>query len=126
MTVSYRGNIVTVIIKAGEGNPPVIQLSDGYTYEKIHILVATNVLYLFPYMHLIPNSVLDFPCVNETSPCTVQPVLRDPSGEAELIFLIEKFGKIPNTHYFDKAFEPILVTGDDGTEYNVIPSDQFK
>lgn len=26
----------------------------------------------------------------------------------------------------DKAFEPILVTGDDGNEYNVIPSDQFK
>lgn len=23
-------------------------------------------------------------------------------------------------------FEPILVTGDDGNEYNVIPSDQFK
>lgn len=28
--------------------------------------------------------------------------------------------------YFDTAFEPILVTGDDGKEYNVIPSDQFK
>lgn len=27
---------------------------------------------------------------------------------------------------FDKAFEPILVVGDDGKEYNVIPSDQFK
>mgnify|MGYP001095926717 CR=1 FL=1 len=27
---------------------------------------------------------------------------------------------------FDKAFEPILVTGEDGNEYNVIPSDQFK
>ena len=26
----------------------------------------------------------------------------------------------------DIKFEPILVTGDDGTEYNVIPSDQFK
>lgn len=28
--------------------------------------------------------------------------------------------------HFDKAFDPILVTGDDGNEYNVIPSDQFK
>lgn len=27
---------------------------------------------------------------------------------------------------FDTAFEPILVKGDDGKEYNVIPSDQFK
>lgn len=24
------------------------------------------------------------------------------------------------------SFEPILVTGDDGNEYNVIPSDRFK
>lgn len=40
--------------------------------------------------------------------------------------LIEKFGQIPDSHYFDKTFEPILVTGDDGNKYNVIPSDQFK
>lgn len=39
---------------------------------------------------------------------------------------IVKFGQIPDSHYFDAAFEPILVTGDDGNEYNVIPSDQFK
>lgn len=32
----------------------------------------------------------------------------------------------PDNHYFDKAFDPILVTGDDGNEYNVIHSDQFK
>lgn len=40
--------------------------------------------------------------------------------------LIEKFGQIPDAHYFDNAFEQILVTGEDGNEYNVIPSDQFK
>lgn len=39
---------------------------------------------------------------------------------------IIKFGQIPDSHYFGTAFEPILVTGDDGNEYNVIPSDQFK
>lgn len=33
---------------------------------------------------------------------------------------------LPDAHYFDRAFDPILVTGDDGNEYNVIPSDQFK
>lgn len=31
-----------------------------------------------------------------------------------------------DANYFNKAFEPILVTGDDGNTYNVIPSDQFK
>lgn len=40
--------------------------------------------------------------------------------------LIEKFGQIPDTHYFDKALAPISVTVDDGNKYNVIPSDQFK
>lgn len=34
MNVFYQGNFVTVIINEGEGNPPVIRLSDGYTYEK--------------------------------------------------------------------------------------------
>lgn len=47
-------------------------------------------------------------------------------GPVVRINRIEKFGQIPDTHYFDKAFERILVTGDDGNEYNVIPSDQFK
>lgn len=40
--------------------------------------------------------------------------------------IIEKFGQIPDPHYFDKAFDPILVTGEDGKEYKCIPSDQFK
>lgn len=42
MTVLYQGNFVTVSFKAGDGNPPVIRLLDGYTFEKIHILTATN------------------------------------------------------------------------------------
>lgn len=50
----------------------------------------------------------------------------DASVPAELRFTIEKFGQILDPHYFDKEFEPILVIGDDGNEYNMIPSDQFK
>lgn len=45
---------------------------------------------------------------------------------APITFLITKFGQIPNANYFDKAFDPILVVGNDGNEYNVIPSNQFK
>ena len=72
---------------------------------KIHILVAANVGFLFPYMQISPNFKLDFPCINATSPCTIQPVLLNTSAKAELKFLIEEFGQIPNTHYFDKAFD---------------------
>lgn len=52
--------------------------------------------------------------------------IHDVTAAASLRLLITKFGQIPDTRYFLTAFEPILVTGDDGNEYNVIPSDQFK
>lgn len=52
--------------------------------------------------------------------------LFDNTKEQRFTFIITKFGQIPDPHYFNKAFDPILVVGDDGKEYNVIPSDQFK
>lgn len=64
--------------------------------------------------------------VNSKSPCTLLPVVSDNTKSAYARILIMKFGQIPDAHYFDKAFEPILVVGDEGNEYNVIPSDQFK
>ena len=33
---------------------------------------------------------------------------------------------LTDSRYFNAAFEPISVVGDDGKEYNVIPSDQLK
>lgn len=35
-------------------------------------------------------------------------------------------GNANESSQFGYSFEPILVVGDDGKEYNVIPSDQFK
>lgn len=64
--------------------------------------------------------------VNYKSPCVLRPLILDNTKPAYLRILIFKFGQIPDPHYFDAAFKPILVTGDDGKEYNVIPSDQFK
>ena len=52
--------------------------------------------------------------------------VQDIKKDADIRLSIEKFGQIPDPHYFDKAFEPILVTGEDGKEHKVIPSDQFK
>ena len=67
-----------------------------------------------------------FPPINSKSPCVLYPIKRDETKPAYLRFIITKFGQIPDPHYFDKIFEPILVTGEDGNEYPVIPSDQFK
>lgn len=126
MNIKYQGNFVSIYLPENEGNPPAIRLSDGYTYEKINIVFADNIRFLIPYMQIATNNKLYFPCIDSKSPCTIQPVISNTSAKAELKFLIEKFGQIHDEHYFDKAFEPILVTGDDGNEYKVIPSDQFK
>lgn len=97
--ITYRGPVIYIHFDANEllANSTIIQLPDGYTYERVLILASNLSLYI-----------------------------ADISKEAEIRLTIEKFGQIPDNHYFDKAFDPILVTGDDGNEYNVIPSDQFK
>ena len=69
---------------------------------------------------------MTFPPINSKSPCILHPVKVNNTKSADLRILIIKFGQIPDQHYFDKTFDPILVTGNDGNEYNVIPSDQFK
>lgn len=105
----------------GNANEP---LQYGYSFEQINLLSATN---CYPINNL--SSLLlgkrTFPPVNSKSPCQLSYAIIDTKA-ASFRAIIEKFGQIPNTHYFDKEFEPILVTGDDGKEYNVIPSDQFK
>lgn len=126
MTIVTQGNFISITIPANEGQPSAIQLPNGYSFEKLRIAVLSNISYLIPYMQISMNQVYTFPVVDSKSPCYVQPLIGDISKNSEIKFYIEKFGQIPDTHYFDKAFEPILVTGEDGKEYNVIPSDQFK
>nr|DAQ79129.1 MAG TPA: hypothetical protein [Caudoviricetes sp.] len=43
-----------------------------------------------------------------------------------IVISFDEFGQIPDPYYFNSVFNPILVTGGDGNEYYVIPSDQFK
>lgn len=126
--IQYSGNFIRIYFKANEltKDHTTIQLQDGYTYERLHINSANNVKELFPYMSISRGDTITFPVVNGKSPSTIAVYVPDITKEAELRITIEKFGQIPDTHYFDTAFEPILVTCGDGKEYNVIPSDQFK
>lgn len=126
MNITIQGNFISITIPPNEGQPTIIQLPAGYSYEKIRIAVLNNISYLIPYMQISLNQIYTFPPVDSKSPCYIQPLLGDVSKPSEIKFYIEKFGQIPDTHYFDKAFDPILVVGDDGKEYNMIPSDQFK
>jgi hypothetical protein len=128
MTNEFKGNCVRIFINANEltSKRVPITLPDGYSLETIHITYLSNITELMPYFLIAANSVYHIPPVRSHSPAAFNLLVGDLSKSAEIRFLIEKFGQIPDTHYFDKAFEPILVTGEDGNEYNVIPSDQFK
>lgn len=126
--IQYSGNFIRIIFEANELSKEhtTIQLKDGYTYERLHINLADNVKELVPYMSISTGDTITFPVVNSKSPSTIDIFVPDITKKAEIRITIEKFGQIPDIHYFDNPFKPILVKGDDGKEYNVIPSDQFK
>lgn len=127
MTNIVNGCNITLKLAANEStsNDYVYILPSGYTINTIYITSLTNVEAINRAL-IQRNTRLVFPVVNSKSPSYIGLYISDLTKAAEIRFTIEKFGQIPDDHYFDKAFKPILVTGDDGKEYNVIPSDQFK
>lgn len=127
MRQSYHGSFIHILFDANElsEGTTTIQLPDGYTYERILIHYIENIE-LSLYMPLERGDDITFPVVNSRSPSVLPLRIKDVSKKADIKLSIEKFGQIPDAHYFDKAFEPILFTGEDGNEYIVIPSDQFK
>ena len=126
MNLYVAGNIIEVTFDVDEPQQSgFVTLPDGYSYEKVNIIFATN---CYPIHRLSSDNLgtRTFPPINSKSPCEFAYAIIDTTKSASFRAVIEKFGQIPDIHYFDKAFEPILVVGDDGKEYNVIPSDQFK
>lgn len=126
MLITYKGNCIILQYEAGE-TPEPIQLADGYSFDTIAIIGSSNLTEIYKGITFVPGMTMRFPPVNSKSPCILHPVVHDKTKSAYIRILIMKFGQIPDAHYFDtQTFEPILVVGDDGNEYNVIPSDQFK
>lgn len=125
MTITYRGNFIIIRYDIGDPSVP-ITLRDGYSFETLVINALNNISVIYDEIVVTQNMHITFPPINSKSPCLIKPILLDSTKPGIIRFSIEKFGQIPDAHYFDNAFEPILVTGDDGKEYNVMPSDQFK
>lgn len=123
----FKGNCIRIYIAANElTNKRVpITLPAGYSYETIRILYVSNIREISPYFFITRDTSYHIPPVRSHSPSTFNLLVENLSVNAEIRILIEKFGQIPDAHYFDNIFEPILVQGD-GKEYKVIPSDQFK
>lgn len=120
MTIRYKGNFVSIHYEANE-TPELIQLPDGYSFDTISVLRSNNINAIYDEIGF-NGFPMTFPPINSKSPCILHPVKVDNTKSADIRILIIKFGQIPDSHYFD----PILVTGDDGNTYPVIPSDQFK
>lgn len=125
MTINVKGNSIRITLSANENNIDVL-LPDGYSYEQILLTAIVNINYINPNCAASVASLYTYPPVNNKSPSLFHILKRDSTAEASLVITITKFGQIPSTDYFKTTFEPILVTADDGKEYNVIPSDQFK
>lgn len=126
--LNVNGPFIQISFNANElsDRDITIPLPDGYSYKRIFINRLVNISALFLNIDIHSEDHLTFPVVNSKSPSTLRLYIPDLSLKAEIILTIEKFGQIPDPNYFDKAFNPILVTGEDGNKYNVIPSDQFK
>lgn len=125
--IEIKGNCVYANFNANSltDHNVAITLPDGYSYEIIRILRASNISTIYaPY--ILAQGELEFPAVNSKSPCKMVFHITDLTKQAQIFILITKFGQIPDPNYFDKAFDPILVTGDNGEKYKVIPSNQFK
>lgn len=126
MTITYHGNAVDIKWDVGDEIGGSITLIDGYSIEEMYIINNTGIYGLYLGVPIpLTTEKLYFPPVNSRNPNTIAPFF-DNTKEQRLSFLITKFGQIPDPNYFATAFKPILVKGDDGKEYNVIPSDQFK
>lgn len=127
MTINYYGNIVDIKFNTTDSSGAAITLIDGYSIEEMTIITNTGIYGLFSGAPIpaTTNVNLRFPPVHSKNPSVIKPLFNN-TKDQRLTFIITKFGQMPDPHYFDKAFEPILVVGDDGKEYNVIPSDQFK
>lgn len=127
MTINYYGNLVDIKFDTTDSSGAAITLIDGYSIEEMTIIHNSGIygLFLGAPISQAATGNLRFPPVHSKNPNVIHP-LFDNTKSQRFTFIITKFGQIPDPHYFDKAFEPILVVGDDGKEYNVVPSDQFK
>lgn len=118
MEAMIKGNNIRILLAAAE-NTIVYTLPDGYSYETFLLTGFQNINYINPLCKAITGATYHFPPVRSKSPTTLTLLKNDAAATASVVI------QIPDSHYFDTAFEPILVKGDDGNEYNVIPSDQF-
>lgn len=123
MTIAYHGNVVDIKFDTTDSSGKDITLIDGYSIEEMTIIYNTGIYGLMYGVPIAPTTEkLRFPPVHSKNPNLIKPFF-DNTKKQRFTFIITKFGQIPDSHYFDKAFEPILVVGDDGKK---VQRDSFR
>ena len=125
---NINGPFIHISFNANElsNSDITIPLQGGYSYKRIFINRVINISSLFLNIDIHTGDRLTFPVVNSKSPSTLRLFIPDRSKAAEIRLTIEEFGQIPDEHYFDKAFDAITIKGNNGNNYPIIPSEQFK
>lgn len=128
MIIDYNGPTIGIVLDANESKSNYVNITfaDGYTYEQIKVTHLSNINEILPYNRVPVGTSIKYPPINSMSPCGLNLHLIDKTKAAACGITIEKFGQLPDINYFHNRIAPILITGEDGKEYNVIPSDQFK
>lgn len=128
MILSYKGPFIFMSFNPNElsERDVTIPLPDGYSYKRIYIDRVTKISSLFLNIDIHTGDRLTFPVVNSKSPSTLRLFIPDLSLASEIRIIIEEFGQIPDPNYFENTFTPIIIRGNNGNNYPIIPSDQFK
>lgn len=130
MNVNVYGNLIFMEFTPGESDEQSypVHLPDGYSLHDITISsdnMSLNIPGSNPILRTpIPSGKI--PIVDGKSPCFFDAWVYDTTKRGLLYIYINEFGGEPDINYWQKEFTPILVKRKDGTEYNIIPSDQFK
>ena len=134
------GNIIFVPVPETLPKQVAVTLPDGYSMYDVTFCETPGVNYLpgiaglavgmsvlpSPYdaLKLPTDQHVIFPVVNGKSPNQfIIHFTSDAIYYARIV--INKFGGEPDTHYFDEAFEPVIIHRKDGTEYNLIPQRDY-
>lgn len=108
MEAIIKGNCVRITLTEAE-NDIVFTMPDGYSYETFLLTGVQNINYINSMCKANQGLIYHFPPVRSKSPTTIRLLKNNASAVASAVITIVKFGQIPDSHYFDNTFEPILV-----------------
>ena len=134
MKMIVNGNrIILEVDKESEKNTNIpFNLPKGYSIKSMMYHTDSPNITLCdgspsPRRILPIDKVINFPVVNSKSPCFFILTTIKAAIGTTLYITITEFGCIPDTQYFAGTFLPIsTVNPDNGAEYYMIPSSQYK